>query len=140
MQITRIHEDPQTAQDPVLREYVDAKAALDHAERRLKQAQDALLEQMRAKHQKSYKWTNPEGKSTSVTYVQGQTAQIDEKGLRRALTAKVFDKYTTKKLDRKRMEAAMETGEVDPMVVSRFVTMRDNNPYLKFTETRNDDA
>lgn len=88
---------------------------------------------MAAKHQKSFTWQH-EGRTRKVTYVQAETTQIDEKGLRRALTAKVFDKFTVKKLDRKAMEAAMDSGEVDPMVVARFVSAKPNSPFIRYTE------
>ena len=133
MQITRIHEDPQAAVDPLLSEYLDAKAAFDLAKARLDVAASELLNSMEDKHQKSYRWTNGD-RQRSVTYVRSDRAEIDEKGLRKALTAKVFDKYTVKKLDRKAMEAAMDTGEVDPMIVSKYVTTKPGAPYLKYSE------
>ena len=142
MHIARIHEERLGGvSDPVLQEYLDAKKAHDLAGQRLKQAEAALLVRMQEKHQKSYKHTQPDGSTTTVTYVQRNTVEIDEKGLRRALTAKVFDKYTVKKLDRKAMEAAMDTGAVDPMTVARFVTEKPSQPYLKYTyKEGNDDA
>lgn len=66
----------------------------------------------------------------SITYTQRENVTIDEKGLRKALTAKVYDKYTVKKLDRKAMERAMDDGAVDPMVVGKYVTVSKSTPYL----------
>lgn len=133
MQITRIHEDQQVAADPLLSEFLDAKAAHDHADRRLKQAQAALVARMAEKHMKSTSW-EVDGVRKTVTYVQAERVEIDEKSLRRALTAKIFDKYTVKKLDKKAMEAAMETGEIDPMIVAQHVKPVPGNPYLRYSE------
>lgn len=133
MQITRIHRDEIAAADPVLEEYLDAKAELARVTARYEKAQAALLDQMREKHQKSYKWTR-DGETKQVTYVQGERTVIDEKGLRRALTAKVFDRYTDKKLNRKKMEEAMGDGTIDPMVVAKYVSTAPSNPYLRYTE------
>ena len=88
---------------------------------------------MAERHQKSYKVMDGE-KVRTVTFVQQERTQIDEKGLRRALTAKVYDKYTIKKLDRKALEEAMGTGEVDPMVVSKYVSPVKGEPFLRYTE------
>lgn len=138
MQITRIHRDEIAAQDPVLEEYLDAKAEMARVNERYARAQTALLAQMREKHQKSYKWTR-DGETKSVTYVQGERSVIDEKGLRRALTAKVFDKYTDKKLNRKKMEAAMGEGVIDPMVVAKFVSTQPASAYLRYTEHKEEE-
>lgn len=93
----------------------------------------ALLEQMEEKHQKSYKW-NKGGLTRTVTYVKGERSVIDEKGLRKALTAKVYDKFTEKKLIRRKLEEAMNNGEVDPMVVAQHVTTTPTAGYLRYTE------
>lgn len=73
------------------------------------------------------------------TYVKRSSPVLDEKGLRKALTAKVFDKYTVKKLDRAALEAAMDRGEINAMVVLPFVQMKDGNPYIKYTENKDTD-
>ena len=54
MQITRIHRDEIAAQDPVLEEYLDAKAEMVRVNDRFARAQTALMQQMREKLQKSY--------------------------------------------------------------------------------------
>lgn len=139
MHIARIHEERLGGHlDPILQEYLDAKAAHDLAGERLSNATEALLEQMAEKHQKSYKHKY-QGVVTTVTYVKRETVEVDEKGLRKALTARVFDRYTVKKLDRKAMEAAMDTGAVDPMVVARFATTKESAPYLKYTKKEEED-
>lgn len=75
-----------------------------------------------------------QGMAKQVTYVQTKSYEVDEKGLRKALTAKVFDKYTVKKLERAKLEKAIDDGEVDPMVVARFVAEKPNKPYLRYSE------
>lgn len=67
------------------------------------------------------------------TYVQPVSVVIDEKGLRKALGARTFDKYTVRKLNRKAMEQAMERGEVSPMVVAKYVTEKPSQPHLKYS-------
>ena len=96
-------------------------------------AQALLMKQMEADQRKSYKWT-ADGMSHSVSYTQGHTTVIDERGLRRALGAKVFDRYTVRKLERRAMEKAMDSGEIDPITVSRYVTLKPNKPHLSLIE------
>ena len=92
------------------------------------------MKQMEADQRKTYRW-DEDGARHTLTYVQSHTTQIDEPGLRRALRAKTFDRYTKRVLDRRAMEKAMDAGDIDPVVVSRFVTLRPNKPHLKYTET-----
>ena len=59
-----------------------------------------MLAEMEEEHAKTFQIEDNEGLHR-FTYVRRETPVIDEKGLRRALTARVYDKYTVKKLDRK---------------------------------------
>ena len=120
-------------QDPLLFDYMQARRARDRAQADLDEAQRLLMKQMESDQRKSYRWVD-HGHRYSVSYTQGHTTVIDEKGLRRALTAKVFDQYTKKVLDRKAMEQAMDAGAVDPVTVSRYVTSKPNRPHLSMTE------
>lgn len=123
-----------TEMDPLLFDYMTARRERDDAQVRLDEAQERLMKQMEADQRKSYRWDN-DGVRNTVTWVQSHVTRIDEKGLRKALRAKVFDKYTVRKLDRKAMETAMDAGEVDPVVVSRFVTLQPNIPHLSYKAT-----
>lgn len=122
-----------TEMDPLLADYMQARRARDRAQVDLDEAQRLLMKQMESDQRKSYRWVD-HGHRYSVSYTQGHTTVIDEKGLRRALTAKVFDRYTKKVLDRKAMEAAMDAGAVDPVTVSRFVTLQPRTPHISMTE------
>lgn len=122
-----------TELDPLLFDYMAARHARDDAQAHLDEAQARLMKQMEADQRKSYRWTD-EGRAFAVSYVQAHTTVIDEKGLRRALRAPVFDRYTKRVLDRKAMEAAMDAGVIDPVTVSRFVTLKPNKPHLSVTE------
>lgn len=138
MQIQKLREYEDVA-NPYLRDYLAAKSAADQAQRHLEVVQRRLIEQMQQEHTKSLRVVG-EGVTKSVTYVTRKTYNVDEKGLRRALTAKIFDRYTVKKLDRKSLEDAMDRGEVDPMVVARFVSETESKPYLKYTEKEENDG
>jgi len=87
-----------------------------------------------AKHQRKNLTLSSEGKKFSATYTQRTTNQINESGLRKALTAKVYDKFTVKKLDKKALEQAMSDGVVDPHVVARFVELVPGKTYVTYRE------
>jgi len=61
------------------------------------------------------------------------TTAIDEKGLRKALGARVFDKFTERKLNRKKLEDAIDQGAVDQLVVAQYVEAKKSEPFLTFT-------
>lgn len=124
--------------EDLLQEYAAARKARDSAQLRLDEAQQRLTKQMEADQRKQAEFVH-NGFVYRATYVKKNTTQIDEPGLRKALSAKVFDAYTTKKLDRRAMEKAMDEGKVDPMVVSKFVTMVPSKPYLSYTQVAKED-
>lgn len=125
-----------------LAEFLAAKADADRAQSRLNKAQNQLIYWMEANRRKTIKTWVGEEQTAQITYTQSTTYKVDERALRRALRAKVFDKYTVKKLDRKALEEAMSRGEVDPTKVAPYVSEHKNKPFLKFTlkEQENSDA
>jgi hypothetical protein len=119
--------------DPLVGEYLQARVERDKAQAKYDEVSTRLMKQMEADQRKSYRW-QADGRAFGVTYVQAHTTVIDERGLRRALRAKTFDKYTKRVLDRKAMEAAMDSGEVDPVIVRQYVTLQPNKPHLSLKE------
>lgn len=68
-----------------------------------------------------------------VTSVQTETLTINEPGLRKALTAPVFDKLCNLKLDRTKLEIAIADGRVDPVVVASHTTKTLRKPFVKIS-------
>lgn len=117
--------------NPLVDDYLEARAARDQAQTRLDELSERLAKQMEADQRKTYRW-EADGVKHNLTYVQSNTTVINEPGLRRALRAKVFDAYTKRVLDRRAMEAAMAAGEIDPVLVSQYVQVRPNRPHLTY--------
>lgn len=132
-----ITEDEQEA----LINYIEAKKDADRAQERLAQAEANLLVQMQAHKRKNLTLAS-EGRKFSATYTQRTTNEIDESGLRKALTASVFDKFTVKKLDRKALERAMSDGDIDPVVVAQFVKQVPGKTFVTYRvkEVEDDEA
>ena len=122
-----------TAPDPLIAEYLEARVERDQAQARVDELGERLMKQMEADQRKSWRW-KAGGRQHNLTYVQKSNMVIDEPGLRKALTAKVFDKYTKRVLDRKAMEEAMGDGRVDPVIVSKYVTPKPTKPYLDYRD------
>jgi hypothetical protein len=122
-----------TNPDPLVAEYLQAKQRYENAKADYEEYQRRLIKQMEADQRKYFRWTE-DGLTHKLTFVQQHVTHIDEPGLRKALTAKVFDRYTKRVLDRRAMELAMDSGTVDPITVSRFVTQVPKKPFLSYTE------
>jgi hypothetical protein len=119
--------------DELVSMYLAAKAEYEYAKTKYDDLTEALTKQMVADQRKSYRWSDGD-LVHKLTFVQQHTTYIDEPGLRKALTAKVYDRYTKRTLDRRAMELAMDTGDVDPILVARFVTTRPKKPFLSYNE------
>jgi phosphoenolpyruvate-protein kinase (PTS system EI component) len=114
-------------------DFLEARTRRDRAQAEFEEAQARLIKQMEADQRKTFKWT-ADGRNHNLTFVQQHTTVIDEPGLRKALTAKIFDRYTKRVLVRQAMERAMDEGKIDPITVSRFVTQRPKKPFINYTE------
>lgn len=84
---------------------------------------------MEADQRKTFHWS-VNGVPHTLTYVAGKTTYVDEVGLRKALGARAFDRYTVRKLDRRAMEQAIDNFEVDRYVVAKFVSTKPKKAYL----------
>lgn len=135
MQIARKLTDTERQ---LLLDYINAKRDADQAISRLETAEVKLLQSMEKKQRKTLNFTL-DGVKHTATYTQRTTNQIDEKGLRKALTARIFDKYVQKKLDRKALEKAMTDGDVDPVIVAKFVEQVPGKTYLTYRQKKEED-
>lgn len=116
-----------------LSEYIDAKHALTEATNRLKLAEQRLIEKMTREERKSYS-AKLGGKTYRATFVQNMRTVIDEPGLKKAMGAVAFRKVTKQVIDRKKLEAAMESGTADPLIVGQYVKEEPSSPFVRFTE------
>lgn len=73
-----------------------------------------------------------------VTYVRSKRVKVDEKGLKKALGARLFNKFTVTKLDTKKLESGLDEGLVAPEAVSPYITEELSNPYLRYSGSRHE--
>lgn len=125
--------------EKLIKDLIIARIVADRANAKLKAANEALTDYMAAHQMKTASWRD--NKTVySATYVQAQVPKIDEAGLREALTAQVYDRYTTSKLDTKALEAAMDAGEIDSKTVLAHVEMVNRAPHVRFSEKEDNDG
>jgi len=133
MRITQTHPT-----EDLLGRYAAARRKAEDAQREVKLLEEELAARM-VKEQRKSAELHDGGKLVRVTYVQGETTSIDEAGLKKALGAAEFRKYTQEKLDKKKLEDALDRGDVDPIVVGQYVKVNPSRPYLRFTEKEHRD-
>lgn len=139
----KFKDTPRAAQmvtdvDGLIEALAAARGERDLAQQKVDNLERELIELMESKQQKSVIGNTVFGK-LQATYVRRTTVQVDEEGLRKSMGAKVFDKYTDSKLNRRKLEKALEDGEVDVSVVSPFVSEKAGAAYLRWTEKKDGD-
>lgn len=109
-----------------------AKQAVEMAEEWHREAQDQILSLMAA-HGTATGTVELDDAKYKVTSVTGERLSIDEPGLRKALSAPVFDKLCQLKLDRTKLELALAEGRIDPLVVAQHTSHLQNRPHVRLT-------
>jgi hypothetical protein len=116
----------------ILIQYQDAKAKIaelnEQAASYSAQIQ-MLMEQARIKNLSAKKGT----KTISATIVAGSKLVIDELGLKKAVGAAMWNKLTSRILDRKKLDAFIASGEVSADTVAKCSEEHPIAPYLRLT-------
>lgn len=74
-----------------------------------------------------------DSRKVKATKVEGVRTTIDENSLKRSLGEKLWMKVSSRVLDKKKLEAHIASGEVDPIVVAEASTEKEIAPYIKLT-------
>lgn len=74
-----------------------------------------------------------DNRKVKATKVEGIRTTIDENTLKKSLGEKLWMKVSSRVLDKKKLEAHIASGEVDPIVVAESSTEKANAPYIKLT-------
>lgn len=112
--------------------------AVAEAEAELAEAKGEVIDALQDLNKKST-IQRRDGKRLTFTVARKTTTTVDEKGLRKALGAKVFDRYTERKLKNKKLEEAIEIGDIDGYTVAKYLTVTQGAPYITYTEKDDDD-
>ena len=95
--------------------------------------QSQIIDHLDSSEIKSLTVEDPDGRQIKVTKVQGIRTIIDEGSLKSKLGAKMWNKVSTQVLDKKKLEAHIATGDIDPLLVADCSTEQTNKPYVKLT-------
>lgn len=110
----------------------NAKVQVEAMQQALAHAQGALTRYME-EHQRKTVRTSADGYILQATYKQQTSVKIDEPGLRKKMGASAYDKYTMKKLDRKKLEAALDDDAALRLVVAPYVNVTKSAPFIQLT-------
>lgn len=116
-----------------VQQYRVARSNLDYAKQVLEKAESDLLNTMAEGQHKSFT-INQGDRQSKVTYVQTETVRVNEAGLRKALGARTFNKYTVRKVDKTKLEDGIARGELDGNIVSEYCEIKKSKPYIRYTE------
>lgn len=107
---------------------LEAKAERDRQIKIIAESQEALLAWMDETEQTSLDL--PVGKFSRV---QSEPLVIDEDKLKKALGAPMWNKITTSKLDKKKLDAFVKSGEIKPVTIASVSEIVPNKPFIKST-------
>jgi hypothetical protein len=118
--------------DEATQELFDALALLrdekDEADRKYREVQSMLVAYLTDRKQKT-----AAVRGHKFTLVAAERTVIDEDGLKKGLGAKAWNKFTIKKLDRSKLEAALNDGSVDPVLVARHSVVKKDTPHIRIS-------
>lgn len=116
--------------DETLADLFDALALLkdekDEADRKYREVQAMVVAALESRQQKT---ATVHGRK--FTLVAAERTVIDEDGLKKGLGAKVWNKFTIRKLDRSKLEQALLDGSVDPVLVARHSVVKRDTPHIR---------
>jgi hypothetical protein len=119
----------QVDQVELFRNYTHSKNEKAYWDDQFAKDELALVEYMRSKNRKSGK-----AFGKKFTVVQGERPVINESGLKKSLGARLWKTVTVQKLDRKKLDAAMESGKIDPVLVVQNSTVVAAKAYIRTSE------
>ena len=103
------------------------------AQEEWEQAESKIIDLIRARERKSA--TVAFGsKIIKATVAQREVVSIDEPALRKALGAKTYDSYVTKKLDKTALKRGISDNKVDPIIVAQHSHISMGKAYIVFSE------
>jgi hypothetical protein len=108
--------------------YLLLKAEKDEADLRFRAAQALLVDYFNENKRKSQTYSGHK-----FTIVAAERTVIDEDGLKKGLGAKAWNKFTIRKLDRSKLEAALNDGSVDPVLVARHSVVKKDTPHIRIS-------
>lgn len=110
----------------------DLKRDRDDIDEQIKEVQAEIISELDRIQEKTIV-VEVQDRKIKATKVEGIRTTIDENSLKKSLGEKLWMKVSSRVLDKKKLEAHIASGEVDPIVVAESSTEKANAPYIKLT-------
>jgi len=110
----------------------DLKRERDEIDAQIKEVQSEVLLELDRLQEKTIV-VEIDSRKLKATKVEGVRTTIDENTLKKSLGEKLWLRVSTRVLDKKKLEAHIASGEVDPIIVAESSTEKANAPYIKIT-------
>ena len=125
-----------TTLDARLVEFATTKVTLDTYEQMKKDQQADLVQEFKDGGFKSHS-VAADGMKVTGTLVEPERVKIDEERLKKAVGTEVWNRITSRTLDKKKLEALLALGEIDPNVVASC-SETSVSPYIKIAMKETD--
>lgn len=114
----------------------DYRADKRQLEAQIADAQQSSIHAMEELGIKSLAFDDPENERIKVgaTIVESSTLEFDEDGLRKKVGAKVWNSITDRKINRTKLEEAVQAGQIDPKIVATYATEKPRKPFIRISE------
>lgn len=132
-------DEPITDDDELagaLTEAREAEADLAAAEGRRAKAREALVALLDARGEKTLTAYDHNGRLWRTTVVRGESSVVDLEGLRKAIGGHRFNRLTVRKLDTKKIEAAIADGTLPVEVYAAHTTLKPKAIFPLVTEVQ----
>lgn len=107
----------------------DAKSTLEAAEREYQTCVARVAELF---HARKVRTQTVDG--WKHTLVQAERTKINEAGLKKAIGARAYNKLTKSSIDLTKVKAAIQAGELDPIVLEQHAEVTYNRPSFRISE------
>lgn len=119
-----------------LSEVHDAEREFAFVEGQRAKARQRLVDLLAARGEKSLVGWDMSGRTWKVTVVESETTKIDADGLRADIGARAFNKLTERKLDARKIEAAVANGSLSVEDLANYTTITPRARWPKITELK----
>lgn len=120
--------------DDMVAEWQIAKATLDAAKERFDKITNDIAQHMLVEGVKT-DLVHVHGSDYKVTVVQSETLKVDEDSLIKALGKRMYNKISTRKVDKKMLDLAIRDGEIDPQAVAGSMIISKSTPYIRVSQS-----
>lgn len=119
--------------DELIMDLKEKRETVKTLNQEIKQEQDDLLDAMDKIGIDSRTIRTPDGKTFQATRIQATSIIIDEPKLKKRLGLALWNRVSTRTLDKKKLEAYIASGEVKASIVAECSIDKTSAPFVKVT-------